>query len=363
MKNKRLLYVASNMQHINNFHLDYIKALRDDGYTVDVMARGEGADFDIPFEKKLFSPRNTKARGMIKRVVSEGDYDAILLNTSLAAFHVRFALGKRRPRIVNLVHGYLFSLDTGFLKRTLLTLCEKITSNKTDAIITMNEEDYKVATSKKFTRGRVYRSRGMGAVLREVISQPENLRREFFAEGAYVMTFVGELSGRKNQTFLIEALKKIKEHIPKATLCLVGDGGDREALVLRAEALGLSDSVVFTGARRDACDFVRASDLYVSASVIEGLPFNIIEALGAGKTVLASRIKGQADIIEDGVDGFLYDFGDLEGFVSRVFDIYEGKLPLDSKLIEEKYLKYEKSSVFPETLSIIKNAINDERST
>ena len=94
------------------------------------------------------------------------------------------------------------------------------------------------------------------------------------------------------------------------------------------------------------------------------MPFNIIEALGAGKTVLASRIQGQEDIIEDGVDGFLYDFGDVDGFVRRVFEIYEGRLSLELGLIKEKYLKYEKSSVFPETLSIIKNAINtEERST
>ena len=69
----------------------------------------------------------------------------------------------------------------------------------------------------------------------------------------------------------------------------------------------------------------------------------------------------QEDIIEDGVDGFLYDFGDMDGFVDRVRDIYCGKLSPDPSLIRKKYLKYEKSSVFPETLSIIKDAINDER--
>ena len=257
------------MQHINNFHLDYIKALRDDGYSVDVMARGDGADISVPFEKKLFSPQNTLARKMIRRVIFEGDYGTILLNTSLAAFHVRFACKRhRRPRIVNLVHGYLFSVDTNPLKRLLLTLCEKITSSKTDAIITMNEADYETARLKRLTKGRIYRSRGMGAVARDVISEPDNLRREFFAAGAYVMTFVGELSGRKNQAFLINALKKIKEHIPEAVLCLVGDGVERESLTLLAAGCGVSDSVVFTGSRRDACDFVRASDLYVSASII-----------------------------------------------------------------------------------------------
>jgi glycosyltransferase involved in cell wall biosynthesis len=266
VKNKRLLYVASNMQHINNFHLDYINALRNDGYTVDVMARGDGADFDIPFEKKLFSPRNTAARRMIRRVVSDGKYDAILLNTSLAAFHVRFAIGRKcRPWIVNLVHGYLFSANTGFLKRKLLTLCEKITSGKTDAIITMNEEDYNIATSKRFTKGKVYRSRGMGAKVRDVMSDPKSLRSEFFTEGAYVMTFVGELSGRKNQVFLIEALKKIKERIPEATLCLVGDGGEITDFRMRVE-----NSKLTTVRALQSCGFetIASGDSYNDLAMI-----------------------------------------------------------------------------------------------
>ena len=50
----KILYAASNMTHINNFHLGYIEALRGSGHTVSVMARGEGADYDIPFEKKFF---------------------------------------------------------------------------------------------------------------------------------------------------------------------------------------------------------------------------------------------------------------------------------------------------------------------
>ena len=364
MKNKKLLYVASNMQHINNFHLDYIASLRDRGYTVDVMARGEGADINIPFEKKLFSSKNTACRRRIRRIISDGSYDAVLLNTSLAAFHVRFAMPcRRRPRVVNLVHGYLFSDHTNPVKTALLTLCERITRAKTDAIITMNDADRKIATEKRLTKGKVYFSRGMGAVIRDVITSPDAIRREFFADGAFVLTFVGELSGRKNQAFLIDALAKVKEFIPEAQLCLVGDGGEREALLEEAKSLGLSESVIFTGSRRDACDFVRASDLYVSASMIEGLPFNIIEAMGAGKTVLASRVKGHEDIIEDGKDGFLYNFGDRDAFVSRVTDIYNGKLRLKEELIREKYLKYEKNSVFPETLSIIMDALNtDERS-
>ena len=356
-KGKKILYVASNMRHINNFHLDYIKALRDSGDEVVVMARGDDADINIPFEKKLFSPKNTACRKMIRQAVENGGFDAIFLNTSLAAFHVRFALrGKRRPRIVNMVHGYLFSREVGFLRRTLLSLCERIVKSKTDAIITMNSEDTEIAKSKKLTRGTVYTSLGMGATLRPCITSPDAIRAEFCGEGRLVLCFVGELSGRKNQEFLIRAHKELAERITGAMLWLVGDGAEHDRLSDLVLELGLNDSVILVGQRSDACDFIRAADVYVTASQIEGMPFNVIEALGAKKTVIASRVKGHTDLIEHGTDGYLYDFRDTGAYLSLVEQVYRDG-GVDPEAAYEKYKKYERSAVFESTLATIKEAL------
>lgn len=340
------------MQHINNFHLDYIKALRDAGATVAVMARGEGADIDIPFEKKLLSKKNREARRLIGQALSEGDYDAVILNTSLAAFHIRLAMRKKnRPRVLNIVHGYLFSKYVNPIKARLLLLAERVTRGKCDEIIVMNREDLDIAKRYRLA-GKVTPSRGMGASVREVVTPADNIRREYFPEGSFVMCFVGELSPRKNQEFLIYALRRIKAEIPEAVLCLVGDGAERERLIQLAEQLGVAESVVTVGNRSDACDFMRASDLYVSASSIEGMPFNIIEALGASRTVLASRVKGHEDIITDGVDGYLYEFGNIEDFVNKALHIYRNGA-LNPAPLAEKYAKYSKENVFPETLRLI----------
>ncbi len=355
--NKRILYAASNMRHINNFHTEYIKALRESGHTVSVMAKGEGADYNIPFEKKLFSPKNTACRRKIRKIIKTVGFDAIILNTSLAAFHIRLACPIRhRPKILNIVHGYLFSKDINPVKRILLLLCEIIMRGRTDAIITMNADDFATAKKYRLAKSGIYNSRGMGAVLRGELTPPDNIRREFFGN-SFVMTFVGELSGRKNQAFLINALAKIKKNIPDACLCLVGDGAERNALGRLAEDLGIEESVIFTGARSDACDFIRASDMYVSASSIEGLPFNLVEAMGAGKTILASKIKGHTDLIREGESGFLYEFGNEKEFVDKVIRIYNGEMSISKEELNRDYLKFEKASVFPETLELIKKAI------
>ena len=322
------------------------------------MARGEAADFDIPFEKSLFSRKNAECRKRIRKIIREVNYDAILLNTSLAAFHVRLAAPKKkRPKIVNLVHGYFFSKRGNFIKNTFFLFAERFLRGKTDAIITMNTEDHSLAKRFRLTHGKIYLIRGMGAQVSDVITPPEAIREEFFPRGSFVLAFVGELSKRKNQGFLIDALEIIKKEIPNAVLCLVGDGIEREKLVEKAKALGLSESVVFVGSRTNACDFMRSADLYVSASGSEGMPFNLIEALGLEKTVLASKIKGHTDLILDGVDGFLYEPGNKKDFASKVLKIYCGELAPDKNAIRKKYDKFKRASVFPETYSIIKDAV------
>jgi hypothetical protein len=131
----------------------------------------------------------------------------------------------------------------------------------------------------------------------------------------------------------------------------------REELSALAEKVDVSESVLFLGRKDNACDYMRACDLYVSASSIEGMPFNLIEAMGCACSVLASRVKGHADLIEDGVSGLLYRFDDLDGFTERVLKFYRGELPLDREKIALAYANFAKENVFDETLEIIKESL------
>lgn len=357
----KILYAASTMSHINNFHLQYIESLRRDGYRVKVMANGEGADYNVPFEKKMFSSENTACRSEIRKIIARENFDAIVLNTSLAAFHIRLALPRSaRPRVVNIVHGYLFSRHTNPLRSIALLFAEKLVASRTDDIIVMNEHDRRTATVHRLCRGRVIVSRGMGAAVRDVITPIEKIREETLSEGKFAMAFVGELSGRKNQRFLISALNEVKEKIPNAVLWLVGDGPAEESLRSFAGEVDLSESVHFLGHRDDACDIIRACDLYVSASTIEGMPFNIIEALGCGKTILASEIKGHTDLIEEGVSGFTFKYGSVRDFVSKAEAIYKGELSVKEEDVLARYHDFDNANVFGDTYRLIKEAIENE---
>lgn len=359
-KKGKILYAASTISHINNFHLDYIAALRAEGYEVKVMARGAGADFDVPFEKKLLSSANTACRSEIKRILAEEKFDIAILNTTLAAFHIRYAMPRKtRPRVVNIVHGYLFSRHIGFVKRNLLLLCEKAVAGKTDAIIVMNEEDKNIANWRKLCREKVYFTRGMGAEIAPPAITPAEIRKEQGAEGKFVMAFVGELSERKNQAFLISSMPEIRRRIPNAVLWLIGEGSekDRELLGNLALSLELGDAVRFLGRKDNPFDYMRACDLYVSASRIEGMPFNIIEAMGCGCVCIATRIKGHEDLIIHGKGGYLYEFGDRRRFVELVETVHSGKGTASPEAAIAVYRDYSFEKVFDHTLATVKESI------
>ncbi len=357
-KPQKILYAASTMSHIGNFHTDYIKALRSMGHTVKVMASGDGADYDIPFEKRIISFKNLSLQKKIAKILREEKFDTLVLNTSLAAFHIRMACpGKYRPKVVNFVHGYLFSENVNRLKALALIACEKLLAPKTDEIIVMNKQDYRSAVRKKLCRDKVYFVKGMGAEVREVMSSPNEIRHKYGCDDRYVISFVGELSDRKNQEFLIRSMTNLRKAIPNVVLWLIGDGKIRAELEALVSEIGVGECVMFMGERSDACDFIRASDLYVSASSSEGMPFNIIEALGCGTTVLASAVKGHVDLIENGVDGFLYLYNNIEDFITKVYKISTNAIviPYENKIA--KYEKYTKNRVFPDTLSVLVRTI------
>ena len=356
----RILYVASNMEHIKNFHLDYISSLRSFGNDVFVMANGEGADYNVPFTKRFFAKENKEARKQIRKIVKENDFDIIILHTSLAAFHVRLAVPRgKRPRIVNVVHGYLFTHGTKLVKKLALILAEKFSRAKTDAIVVMNNEDLKIAKRNRFTAGKVYFSRGMGVKNKPVTKPRDEFRRELGAQNDFVLNFVGELSGRKNQSFLISAMPKIKESIPNAKLWLVGEGDAREILQNQINDMGLAHDITLFGRREDAGNFMNACDVYVSASKSEGLPFNIVEALGVGRPVVASYTKGHEDVIVDGVSGYLYELDNIEDFVERIVKIYNGIEPLDKRNIVARGQLYSYEEVFDDTLQIMMEAADE----
>ena len=355
-KKRKVLYVASTASHLKRFHMPYIEALRADA-EVYLMASGDAKflNFDLPFEKNMFSVANVKSIGKIRKILKYNRFDAVILNTSLAAFLVRAAMigMRRRPYVHNIVHGYLFDEPITSKKERILHLCERLMRRKTDAISVMNEADLLIAKRNKFCRSEVNFLYGMGVTMTAEGSVDADLRAQYAKEGELLCTFVGELSGRKNQSFLIDAVKMLRERGIPAKLMLLGDGAERDALAEQIGANGLDEHVFLLGNREPVSPFLAVSDLYVSASRIEGLPFNIMEAMAYGLPIVASDAKGQTDLLSD-KPASIYPRGDLDAFCNAVESVWKtGRFGMRS--VEYPALeRYRLDAVLQENLEIIR---------
>ncbi|MBR4702975.1 MAG: glycosyltransferase [Oscillospiraceae bacterium] len=328
----RVLYCASNPTHLQNFHLPYIAALAAGGDRVWTLCSGtfsaEGAEkhVDLRMEKNVFSPINWISAFRLAGLLKRERFDLICIHTSLAAFVVRLALllaGKRGTRVVNTVHGYLFDGDTGFLKRFLLLLPELFFRGLTDRVVVMNEWDRSLAEKHRLGR-EVVKIPGVGVDFsRFSLGEREEMRQTLgLGSEDILLLYPAEFSARKDQSFLIRALRKLPERV---CLALPGRGALWEDCLRLASALDLEGRVFFPGQLSELGDWYAAADISVSSSRYEGLPFNIMEGMYAGKPVVASRIKGHTDLIRDGEGGFLYSWNDEEEYLDCVRTLLKEK--------------------------------------
>ncbi len=135
--------------------------------------------------------------------------------------------------------------------------------------------------------------------------------REFDLLGASpVLGHVGLLKERKGHEVLFRALPELLSQFPRLALLVVGEGELRESLEELAEGMGIRGSIRFTGFRDDISRLMGATDLLVLPTHNEGFPWVLAEAMSLGKPVVASRVGGIPELVQDGRTGLLVPCGD-----------------------------------------------------
>ena len=365
---KKILFTASTYSHINNFHIPYLKFFKENGFEVHVAVGGKAQEiifadrvFDIPFQKNITSIENFKLASRLSKTIKTENYDIISTHTSLAAFFTRMAvaLSNRRPYVINTVHGYLFDDNFPFIKKNIMLLAEKIMSPWTDDIIVMNRDDYNIAKKHKLYKNKLHFTNGMGVnfeKLKFCENRDEERLKLNISEEDLVLVYAAEFSDRKNQEMIIRALENLPSNIK---LILMGNGQNFEKCKSIVDELNLEERIIFTGYVKNIDYYYSIADVCVSSSRIEGLPFNIMEAMYMGLPVVASRVKGHVDLIEENINGYLFEYGDKTGFSDIINKLQNNKELLGSLGKESRNLsqKYSLERVFPEIISIFKNHI------
>jgi glycosyltransferase EpsD len=362
---KKILFCASTVIHIKNFHLPYIKAFHDMGYEVWIAANSNEsipcADkvIALPFCKSFFSFKNIEAIIYARKLIKHEKFDVISTHTTLASAVVRLAvlLLHEKPKVFCTSHGYLFHEDDG-LKKWVYLLPEKICACVTNVLMVMNHEDYEIAQKHRLYKDKLYYIDGMGIDLKRFTPVTNDERLEIrkklgFSKNDFLFVYAAEFSKRKNQSLLIHAFANVCSQIPNAKLLLAGDGVLLKECEMLAKKLNVDKQIQFLGYIDDMRGLYASCDVCVTTSRIEGLPFNVMEGMACGLPVIASDIKGHRELIDDGVTGLLFESENQKELEYRLVTIYKNS-DLYRKLRSNERLKVLKFDVEKVSKSIMK---------
>jgi glycosyltransferase involved in cell wall biosynthesis len=154
------------------------------------------------------------------------------------------------------------------------------------------------------------------------LSRQEAREQLGLSAGDLVMGAVGRLEEQKGHGQLLAALPELQRRIPDLVVLIVGEGREEEKLKRQVRELNLASTVRFLGTRRDLPEIFRALDIFVHPSLWEGLPLALLKAMGAGLPVVATRVSGSREAIEDGVNGCLAAPGDPEALARAILELH-----------------------------------------
>ncbi|MDD5680516.1 MAG: glycosyltransferase [Candidatus Omnitrophica bacterium] len=221
-------------------------------------------------------------------------------------FHAELA-GRICGRIagVPIVISSLRSVDVGSDFRRLLL---RLTDNLVDAVTAVSDKVAYEHVNKRITKKEKIKViyNGLEPDKRERKENKDELRRKIgISPAEYLVLSVGNLRPVKGYSFVFDAVKMLKERGKNVKLLIVGGGNYKRNLEAEAADKGIRDNVVFSGEREDVSDFLSMADTFVMASLWEGLPNSLLEAMQAGLPVIATKVGGIPEVICHNENGLL----------------------------------------------------------
>lgn len=334
---KKMLYILNIANRVNNFSYTSMKAAQELGFDYHIAGNWKYANdqeriedekkygihiYQIDFVRTPYHPGNIKAYKQLKEIVEKEKFDVIHCNTPIGGVVGRL-LGKtcKVPTVIYQAHGFHFYKGAPALNWLIYYPIEKWLAHKTDALITINQEDYQRAQAFKLRgNGKVYYVPGVGIDIEKYKPRDEvrNQKRAELgvSEDDIVVISAGDLIERKNYSASIKAIAGTVNETVHYFIC--GEGPQREQLEKLSAESGADKRIHFLGYRTDMKELLQASDIFLFTTLQEGLPRSMMEAMASGLPCIASNIRGNTDLLIDGKNGFLVAPDDIETISRRI---------------------------------------------
>lgn len=355
-KKPKALIVASVASMIDQFNMQNIELLLENGYDVDVacnckegntisderiselidkLKKNNVTTYHVPIPRKVTDIKDIiYSIKFIKKLYTENGYTLMHCHSPIGSVVARVAAiseRKKGMKVIYTAHGFHFYKGAPKKNWLIFYPIERICSSFTDVLITINKEDYAFA-KKHMKANQVEYVPGVGIDTKKFIIPNFNVaekKAELGLKDTDIMILsVGELNQNKNHEVVVRAISKLKN--PNIHYFIAGKGDKEQYLDELAKELDVNLRLL--GYRTDIIELLNTADIFAFPSFREGLSVALMEAMAAGLPCVVSRIRGNVDLIEDGINGYLCDPNDEVSFCESLKALVEG----------EKYKNFDK---------------------
>ena len=261
----------------------------------------------------------------LRRLIVRGGFGLVHAHTSHAHTLLSLAAAtiprSRRPRVI-----VARRVDFSIYRRSFFGLNGLKYRHGVDRFVTVSEAIRRVLIEDGIPAGRIECVHS-GIDLARIESAPARtaeVRRELgVPDGHALVLNVAHLADHKGQRWLVEAAPEILARRPETTIVIVGDGELRGELEAQVQALGVGDRVKLPGFRQDVPQLLKAADVFVMPSHMEGLGTSVLDAMAASVPVVGTTAGGMPEMIEDGVTGILCPIKDAGALARGVVRLLE----------------------------------------
>jgi glycosyltransferase involved in cell wall biosynthesis len=339
---KKILYVTTIGTTVNAFLVPHIKDLVYKGYKVDVATNidveidkeliEKGVRiFNIQFQRNPLSKKNKKAYEEIQKLQKKEQYDIVHVHTPVASFVTRLALKyEKNLKMVYTCHGFHFYKGGLLINWIIFYPLEKMAAKWTDRIITINSEDFEIASKFKLrNNGQVSKIHGVGIEKEKYViedfDKSEYRKKLGLSDDDFVILVLAELNKNKNHIQIIKAMNLLKNKYPNIRAIFAGTGRLEEKIKNQIKENGLEKKISLLGWRNDVKELINSSDVVGLFSKREGLGKCLLEAMICGTCVIATNTRGPRELIQNNTNGFLFEIGGFKKTAEAIEKIHEEK--------------------------------------
>jgi glycosyltransferase involved in cell wall biosynthesis len=301
--------------------------------TLDSKLRAAGVRtlFVPSFMRDISLRREWSAFRELKEIIATERPDVVHLNSSKAgglgawaAHRARWLVadGMRRAEIVFTSHGLPWDEDRNIFSRAAIWLATWITFLLCDTVIVISQDAYARAKRLPFCSKKL-RLVHNGLATLPLLNRDQARLALNIEVPVPVVGAIANLEWNKGLHYLVRAAGVLKRQGKSCLMYIIGEGEERKFLETLIEEEGVQEEVHLAGFKEEAWRYLPAFEIFALPSVKEGLPYVLLEAGQAARAVVGSNIPGIAEVVGDGVSGFLFktkNHHDLASKIAKLLD-------------------------------------------